>query len=62
MERKTTIIQSKNTLDRINSKLEEAEKQINDLEDRVMEINQAEQVREKELCKTRIDLENSVAP
>ena len=30
-----------------NKRLEEAEEQINDLEDRVMESNQAEQVREK---------------
>ena len=34
-------------LDGINRRPEEAEKQISDLEDRVMESNQAEQVREK---------------
>jgi len=44
----------------MNSRIEEAEEQISDLEDRVMENNQAEQ--KKELCKTRIDLGNSVIP
>ena len=44
---KNTINEIKNILDRINSSLEEAEEQIRDLEDRVIESNQAEQVREK---------------
>ena len=44
---KNIINEIKNTLDGINSNLEEAEEWINDLEDRVMEINQAEQMKEK---------------
>ena len=39
----------KNTLEGMNSKLEEVE-QISDLEVRVMESNQAEQEREKKNC------------
>ena len=42
--------------------MKEMEEQISELEDRVMESNQAEQKRErKELCKTKIDLGNSVS-
>lgn len=37
----------RNTLDGINSRVEEGEEWNNDLEDRVMEGNQAEQKREK---------------
>ena len=37
----------RNTLDGMNSRLEEAEEQINDPEDRVMESNQAVHEREK---------------
>ena len=37
----------KNTLIRLNSRLEEAEEHINDLGDRVMESNQAGQMRGK---------------
>ena len=44
---KKTINVIKNTLDRINSRLEETEEQISDLEDRVMKSNQAAYVREK---------------
>ena len=39
-------------LDRMNSRLEEAEEQINDLEDRVLESNQAEE-REKRIMQTK---------
>ena len=35
---------------------------MSDLEDRVMKSNQAEQVREKSLCKIRIGLGDSVTP
>ena len=49
-------------LDGMNSRLEEAEEQINDVRDRVMENNQAEQKREKEFWNTRIDFGNSVTP
>ena len=48
-----------------NCRLEEAEEQINGLEDTVMESNQAEEKRvrkKKALHKTRIDLGNSVTP
>ena len=34
-------------LDRMKSRMEEAQEQINDLEDRVMESNQAEQKKDK---------------
>ena len=46
---------------KINSKLEEAEEQINDLEDRVMESSEAEEDKE-ELSNARIDLRHSVTP
>ena len=47
-EIKGSINKTRNMLDRINSRLEKAEEEINDLEeDRVMESNQAEQKREK---------------
>ena len=46
-EMKSTISEIKNTLDGINGRLEEAKELIRDLEDRVMRINEAEQVREK---------------
>ena len=39
----------RNVLDRMNNRLEEAEEQISDLVDRVMESNQAEQKREKRI-------------
>ena len=52
-----TTIEIKNALDGINSRIKEAEEQINDLEDRVMESNQAEEIREEKLFKMRIDLE-----
>ena len=42
--------------------MEGAEEQISDREDRVMENNQAEQKRSKELHMTRIDLGNAVTP
>ena len=45
----------------VNSRLVEAEKQVSDLEGRIMESNQAEQVREK-ICKMRIDSRNLVTP
>ena len=60
---KNTITKIKNTLHRINSGLEEAEEQSNDLGNRVMEGNQAKEVREREKNKRidkRIDLGNSV--
>ena len=59
---KNTTIETKNKLDEINSRLEEAEEQISNLEYRVMESNQPEWRRGKKLCKRRTDLENSVTP
>ena len=53
---KITIIEIKNTLDGINRRLDEAEKQISDLEDRVMESNPTEVREKKKLCKMRIYL------
>ena len=50
-EMKNMISEIKHTPDGINSRLEEAEEPINDLEDRVMEGNQAEQIRGKKYAK-----------
>ena len=44
-----TITEMKNTLEGINSRITEAEKQISDLEDRMVEFTAAEQNKEKEL-------------
>ena len=43
-----TITVMKNTLEGINSRITEAEEQISDLEDRVVEFTAAEQNKEKE--------------
>lgn len=56
----SSVNEIRNTLEAMNSRLEEAEKQINDLEDKVMESNDAE--RKEKLCKKRTDLGNSVTP
>lgn len=57
---KSTINDIKNMLDAMNSRMEEAEEWISDLQDKIMESNEAEQ-REEELCNNmRIDLWNSV--
>ena len=44
---KNSITETKNTQAGINSRLEEAKEWISNLEDRVMESNQAEQEREQ---------------
>ena len=44
---KNKINEIKNALDGINGRLEETVEQNNDLEDRIMESNQAEQMKEK---------------
>ena len=44
---KNSVTENKNTLDGINSRLEEVEQHISDLENRVTQSNQAEQEREK---------------
>ena len=46
-EMKNSVTEIKNTLDGINSRLEEAVELISNLEDRVKKIHQAEQQREK---------------
>ena len=46
-ERKNSITEIKTTLERINSRIEKREVQISNLEDRVMENNQAKQKKEK---------------
>ena len=43
-----TITEMKNTLEGINSRITEAEEQISDLEDRIVEFTAAEQNKEKE--------------
>ena len=48
-ELKRAVNEIRNTLNTVNSRLEEAEEQINDLEDKVLGSNGAEQ--KKELCK-----------
>ena len=45
----------------MNSRLEKAEEQISDLEDKIMENNEAEQ-KEKKLWNMKINLGNSVTP
>ena len=44
-----TIIEMKNTLEGINSRITEAEEQISDLEDRMVELSAAEQNKEKRM-------------
>ena len=44
---KNTIIEMKTTLEGINSRITEAEEQISDLEDRMVELTAAEQNKEK---------------
>ena len=58
---KNTKNKVKNTIDGIQTRLEEAEEQISDLENSVMESNQAEEVRGIE-SKMTVDLGNSAIP
>ena len=44
-----TITEKKNTLERINSRTNEAEERISDLEDRMVELTAAEQKKEKRM-------------
>ena len=48
-ELKNTISDMKNTLERINSRLEEAKEQMSNLEARVVETTQLEQLKEKRI-------------
>ena len=49
-----TITEMKNTLEGISSRLEDAEEQISNLEDRLAEITQLKQQKEKETKKLKI--------
>ena len=49
MDLKNTITEMKNTIEGINSRLEYAEEWTSDLEDKVVEITQSEQQKEKRL-------------
>ena len=44
---KNTVTEVKNMLDKVNSRLDDAEKQVNYLEVRVVEITQSEEQKEK---------------
>ena len=44
-----TIVEMKNTLEGLNSRLDDTEVQISELEDRVVEITQSEQQKEKRI-------------
>ena len=49
---KGSVNKMRNTLGGMNSRLDNAEEQIDDLEDRIMESNQAEQKRKKRIKQT----------
>ena len=56
---KNTINEIKNTLEGINSRITEAEEQVSDLEDKIVEITTAEQNKEKRMKKLRTVSETS---
>ena len=53
-EVKNTITEMKNILGGFNSRLDDAEEQISNLEDRIVEITQLEQKKKKGILKMRI--------
>ena len=53
-ETKDTLIEIKNNLQRNNSRADEAQNQINDLEHKEAKNNQSEQQKENRIQKTRI--------
>ena len=55
-ELKNSIIEMKNTLEGINSRLGYIEEHISDLKDRIIEITQSEQQKEKQIKKLERDL------
>ena len=62
---KGTMNKMRNTVDRMNSRMEKTEEWINDLEDRVTESNQAEQKREKRIMQNENrpkELNDSIRP
>ena len=54
-----TINESKNSLERINSRIAEAEEWISDLEDKIVEITTTEQKKEKRMKELRTVSETS---
>ena len=46
---KPTMLETKNWLEGLNSRVDDTEEQISQLDDRLDEITQAEQIKEKEL-------------
>ena len=51
-----SIVEIKNTLEGMNSRLSDTEERISDLEDRIMEITQPEQQKEKQILKNGSNL------
>ena len=48
-----TIMEMKNSLEGLNSRVEDAEEQISKLDERLEEMTQAEQIKEKTIKRTR---------
>ena len=59
---KNAINEIENRLNAMNRRLQKAEERNGDLEDKIIENNEAEQKRERKIRNTRIDLEISVTP
>ena len=59
---KKAICEIQNLQDVTTTKMEEAEKRISDMEDRIMEINEAEDKKERKLSIMKLDLGNSRTP
>ena len=55
---KNSIAEIKNTLEGMNSRLSDSEESISDLEDRIMEITQSEQHKEKQIFKNENSLKS----
>ena len=51
-----TITEKKNTLEGINSRITEAEEQISDVEDKIVEKTTAEQIKEKRMKRSEDSL------
>ena len=50
---KNTILEMRNSLEGLNSRVEEAEERISKLDERLEEITQAEQIKEKRIKKKK---------
>ena len=57
-EKNNTIIEIKNTLDRVNSRISEAEEWISELDDKMVEITSEEQNKVKRMKRTEDSLRN----